>query len=71
MSDCRFGVSPVNYPDPGPLGKKGYDLSNSCLNMFRWLNTFFLHKNPQDRPLLVNVTLRDITCCNFGISNLS
>ena len=18
MSDCRFGVSPVNYPDPGP-----------------------------------------------------
>ena len=19
MSDCRFGVSPVNYPDPNPL----------------------------------------------------
>ena len=21
MSDCRFGVSPVNYPDPVPLVK--------------------------------------------------
>ena len=20
MSDCRFGVSPVNYPDPDPDG---------------------------------------------------
>ena len=19
MSDCRFGVSPVNYPDPDPV----------------------------------------------------
>ena len=22
MSDCRFGVSPVNYPDPDPEDKK-------------------------------------------------
>ena len=21
MSDCRFGVSPVNYPDPDPEGR--------------------------------------------------
>ena len=21
MSDCRFGVSPVNYPDPDPVIK--------------------------------------------------
>ena len=21
MSDCRFGVSPVNYPDPDPDGR--------------------------------------------------
>ena len=21
MSDCRFGVSPVNYPDPDPEGE--------------------------------------------------
>ena len=21
MSDCRFGVSPVNYPDPDPVGR--------------------------------------------------
>ena len=26
MSDCRFGISPVNYPDPVPLhlGKDKY-----------------------------------------------
>ena len=24
MSDCRFGVSPVNYPDPGKYGLKTY-----------------------------------------------
>ena len=24
MSDCRFGVSPVNYPDPDP--DPGYDV---------------------------------------------
>ena len=24
MSDCRFGVSPVNYPDPDP------DVKNRC-----------------------------------------
>ena len=23
MSDCRFGVSPVNYPDPDPGGGGG------------------------------------------------
>ena len=23
MSDCRFGVSPVNYPDPDPDGMLG------------------------------------------------
>ena len=22
MSDCRFGVSPVNYPDPDPEAKQ-------------------------------------------------
>ena len=25
MSDCRFGVSPVNYPDPDP------DVRNGCV----------------------------------------
>ena len=43
MSDCRFGVSPVNYPDPDPDGAKSRlktvfallwvcmtDLSDSC-----------------------------------------
>ena len=34
MSDCRFGVSPVNYPDPDPERK--------CLNVFLMFTT---HKN--------------------------
>ena len=37
MSDCRFGVSPVNYPDPGPdvihntKIHKQFSLRNGCL----------------------------------------
>ena len=27
MSDCRYGVSPVNYPDPDP-GQKNYSVLN-------------------------------------------
>ena len=36
MSDCRFGVSPVNYPDPDPgsvladLGRDVDKLDNNC-----------------------------------------
>ena len=26
MSDCRFGVSPVNYPDPDPVNSRGQNL---------------------------------------------
>ena len=26
MSDCRFGVSPVNYPDPDPFKKRNRSL---------------------------------------------
>ena len=29
MSDCRFGVSPVNYPDPDPEGQRTDD--GACL----------------------------------------
>ena len=31
MSDCRFGVSPVNYPvpDPDPVCKAGMTLKSS------------------------------------------
>ena len=28
MSDCRFGVSPVNYPDPDP---DFLNFSNKCM----------------------------------------
>ena len=36
MSDCRFGVSPVNYPDPDP------DVSRTifhwkCIDMHAWI----------------------------------
>ena len=27
MSDCRFGISPVNYPDPDP-GFKGWGVGS-------------------------------------------
>ena len=36
MSDCRFGVSPVNYPDPDPvhvcrkIGAAGSVLQELC-----------------------------------------
>ena len=26
MSDCRFGVSPVNYPDPDPESLSGWGI---------------------------------------------
>ena len=32
MSDCRFGVSPVNYPDPDPDHK----FSHSDVPMVQW-----------------------------------
>ena len=35
MSDCRFGVSPVNYPDPDP----GPDIKLSIL--VDWSRSFF------------------------------
>ena len=38
MSDCRFGVSPVNYPDPDPDAQ----LLSDCIYMF--LNTESLTK---------------------------
>ena len=35
MSDCRFGVSPVNYPDPEHLDEQGlmYDLQHGFREM--------------------------------------
>ena len=30
MSDCRFGVSPVNYPDPDPDLEMTNDTSIVC-----------------------------------------
>ena len=48
MSDCRFGVSPVNYPDPDPDGVvftsvSGFD-SPKCL---RFLNILLLNNYPR------------------------
>ena len=53
MSDCRFGVSPVNYPDPDPdpdamyegiyVSKKRLILANfpntACLKSCYFINT--------------------------------
>ena len=32
MSDCRFGVSPVNYPDPDPLPTPSGGKIDRCIN---------------------------------------
>ena len=32
MSDCRFGVSPVNYPDPDPDPETGPDKTKLMTN---------------------------------------
>ena len=32
MSDCRFGVSPVNYPDPDPEQELSILLESHCLD---------------------------------------
>ena len=37
MSDCRFGVSPVNYPDPDPYDKNrfSHDMAHFQINIGR------------------------------------
>ena len=45
MSDCRFGVSPVNYPDPDPDPNKGKLIqspSSYILNGGYLIHFFFL-----------------------------
>ena len=34
MSDCRFGVSPVNYPDPDPGGSESSLGAHAILLVF-------------------------------------
>ena len=34
MSDCRFGVSPVNYPDPDPDPRgQSFDVNRNFLSL--------------------------------------
>ena len=35
MSDCRYGVSPVNYPDPDP------DMGNLSLGIRKFISVTF------------------------------
>ena len=37
MSDCRFGASPVNYPDPDPDPNR--KLQQKCLIFKNWRET--------------------------------
>ena len=41
MSDCRFGVSPVNYPDPDPDPGRSQD---------SLVVDFISHAIPEKRP---------------------
>ena len=48
MSDCRFGVSPVNYPDPDPdpdLPAQLYISSNTTVSSSRELISYSETKN--------------------------
>ena len=60
MSDCRFGVSPVNYPDPDPdpivnirpSDGRWIDFSNACRNVPpAWAETSYSYSD-------VHVTIR-------------
>ena len=59
MSDCRFGVSPVNYPDPDPAGEIALELSKCFLlyQIFFFLEQFWevriLLAKSQSIPMLV------------------
>ena len=48
MSDCRFGVSPVNYPDPDPDPEK---------------SLYFIRKHIRNCFLLPDLTFNDLTTC--------
>ena len=59
MSDCRFGVSPVNYPDPDPL---------KCTARSAWMHC---KEKKQKNQLAVKCTARrskfpEKLLCNFG-----
>ena len=44
MSDCRFGVLPVNYPDPDPEPlSSGYILSPNKTQAFENSNSILFH----------------------------
>ena len=52
MSDCRFGVSPVNYPDPV--------LTTALLESAedgKWTKTFFMTKSPRKNVPDVGIEL--------------
>ena len=40
MSDCRFGVSPVNYPDPDPELNFGFDQADQSNRLEQKNNKF-------------------------------
>ena len=51
MSDCRFGVSPVNYPDPDPhlkfMKQTLYQLQDKLLQLKEWSTGFCTGVNLQ------------------------
>ena len=61
MSDCRFGVSPVNYPDPDPF-RKGHscetqltvinDWAKSWTTEDRLTSSYWILKKAFDTPLM-------------------
>ena len=68
MSDCRFGVSPVNFPDPDPdqarvsvLLKSPYHCLNHCSNCVCFTITEIKETNTKDSQDLDESTFVRLT----------
>ena len=53
MSDCRFGVSPVNYPDPDPAPSEDSDQPRHLPGLIRVFAVY------SENPLLLHVDNED------------
>ena len=65
MNDCRFGVSPVNYPDPDPVVKV------SACNVFSFCNIKQCGSTSESATLAFYFSLAvyGLTGTNFDFTN--
>ena len=56
MSDCRYGVSPVNYPDPDPESSRRKKMV--CANL-REISRSFLRESSSLRIFVLGVNAKE------------